>query len=81
LFILETSRISDPSLKLRNRCEASFFEAKKAHSFGLESCPLLAARTALIRMQRQQECKGIEDLVDKGAVTPFLVRQANEVRL
>ena len=41
---------------------------------------LLAARTALIRMQREQECSKIKDLVDKGKITQLLWGQADEVR-
>ncbi len=71
----------EPAPEIPEPVRGILFEAKKAHSVGLETCSLLGARTALIRMQRQQECKGIDDLVAKGVITPFLARQANEVRL
>jgi len=70
-----------PAPEIPEPVRGVLFEAKKAHAVGLQTCSLLAARTALIRMQRQQKCKGLDDLVAKGVITPFLARQANEVRL
>ena len=58
----------------------AFVDAKKAHAAGAEMAALLAARTALIRMQREQECSKIKDLVDKGKITQLLWGQADEVR-
>ncbi len=56
-------------------------EAKTAHAVGAETAALLAARTALIRLQRHEECSKINGLVEKGMITKFLADQANEVRL
>lgn len=56
-------------------------EAKRAHAVGAETAALLTARTALIRLQRDQKCKGIDDLVDRGVITRRLAEQAHEVRL
>ncbi len=56
-------------------------DAKKAHSVGAETAALLAARTALVRMQRQQKTSKLDDLIAKGVITPVLAGQAHEVRL
>ena len=60
---------------------AVFIEAKKAHAVGAETAALLAARTALIRTQREQDVSSIKELADAGKITPLLYRQADEVRL
>lgn len=56
-------------------------EAKKAHLSNLETASLLAARTALIRMLREQSSTGIDDLAERGVITQFLAKQAHEIRL
>ncbi|MGA7871013.1 MAG: DUF4145 domain-containing protein [Candidatus Binatus sp.] len=56
-------------------------EAKKAHGVSAETAALLAARTALVRMQRQQKISKIDDLIEQGVITPVLAGQAHEVRL
>ncbi len=57
------------------------FEAKQVHTMGAETASLLAARTALIRMQREQQCNGIDELATRGVITRFLADQAHEIRL
>jgi hypothetical protein len=59
----------------------AFLEAKRAHAAGLDIASLLAARTAMLRMQREQKCEGIDDLAGKGVITRFLAQQAHEIRL
>jgi hypothetical protein len=59
----------------------AFLEAKRAHAEELDIASLLAARTALTRMQREQNCEGIDDLAEKGVITRFLAQQAHEIRL
>jgi predicted nucleic-acid-binding Zn-ribbon protein len=73
----------DPAVpkELPENIRRALFEAKKAHAIRLETASLLAARTALIRMQRHQECKGIDELASKGVITRFLAAQAHEIRL
>jgi hypothetical protein len=56
-------------------------EAKKGHAIGAETAALLAARTALIRMLRDQGCSSFKELVDKHKLTPLLYGQADEIRL
>jgi hypothetical protein len=56
-------------------------DAKKVHSVGADIAALLAARTALIRFQRQQKISKRDELIQKGVVTPVLAGQAHEVRL
>ena len=56
-------------------------DAQKAHSIGAELAALMAARTALIRLQREQEVQSIKELVDAGKLTATLYAQADEVRL
>jgi hypothetical protein len=58
-----------------------FLEAKRAHAIGAETVSLLGARTALIRMQLERKCKGIDDLAEKGVITRLLANQAYEIRL
>ncbi len=55
-------------------------DSRKAHSVGAEIAALLAARTALIRMQREQEVTSLKGLVEAGKLTNVLYRQADEVR-
>jgi hypothetical protein len=57
-----------------------FIEALKAHAVGAETAALLAARTSLIRMQREQKISRISDLVDNGKITKLIWGQADEVR-
>jgi len=56
-------------------------EAKIAHAVRAETAALLAARTALIRMQRDLKCTRIDELVSRGTITPGLAQQAHEIRL
>ena len=56
-------------------------DAKKAHAVGAELASLLAARTAVIRVQREQNVSKIQELVSSGKLTEVLYRQADEVRL
>jgi hypothetical protein len=71
----------EPAPEIPETVRRVLLEARKAHVNGLEVCSILAARTALIRMQRQQKCQGIDDLATKGAITQFLAKQAHEIRL
>lgn len=58
-----------------------FIEAQKAYAVGAETASLLAARTALIRMLRDQSCSSFIELRDNGKLTQLLYEQANEIRL
>jgi len=40
----------EPAPEILEAVRGVFFEAKKTHAIGLETCSLLRARTALIRM-------------------------------
>ncbi len=42
---------------------------------------MLAARTALIRMQGERQVKNLKDLVAQGKLSPSLYQQADEVGL
>ncbi|MGA9723124.1 MAG: hypothetical protein WBQ86_11760 [Candidatus Binatus sp.] len=55
--------------------------AKQAHSVGAELAALLAARTALTRLQREQSASSLKELADSGKITRVLYAQADEVRL
>ena len=59
----------------------ALIEAKTAHAVRADIASLLAARTALIRMQRREKCSKINELADQGKITRLLADQANEVRL
>jgi len=72
-------RVSAPS-EIPDDIRRVFLEAKMAHAVGAETAALLAARTALIRMQREQE-SNINKLADDGKITRLLAHQANELRL
>jgi hypothetical protein len=56
-------------------------EAKKAHAVGSETAALLVARTALLRMLREQKVSRFKDLAENGTITAFVAGQADEVRL
>lgn len=72
-------RISAPS-EMPDDIRRVFLEAKMAHAAGAETAAILAARTALIRMQREQE-SNIDKLAEDRKITRLLAHQANELRL
>lgn len=90
-FIAETvsgrTRVVHPiahkpvSRQIPESIRKAFEDALLAHSAGAEIASVLAARTALIRMQREQNCSRINDLVTGGKITALLSHQANEIRL
>jgi hypothetical protein len=55
--------------------------AKQAHAVGAELAALLAARTALTRLQREQSSASLKELSESGKITQILYAQADEVRL
>jgi hypothetical protein len=55
--------------------------AKQAHAVGAELAALLAARTALTRLQREQSSTSLKELSESGKITRILYAQADEVRL
>lgn len=59
----------------------AFQDAKVAHEAGAEIAAVMAARTAIIRMQRDQKCSSLKELVERGTLSRFLAYQADEVRL
>lgn len=90
-FVGEKELLSDdrPVWPLPNATAASeipsevrepFIEAMKAHAVGAETAALLAARTSLIRMQREQKISKLKDLVENGKITSLLWAQTDEVR-
>ena len=46
----------------------AFIEAKQAHAIGADTVALLGARTALIRMQRDQKCAKLNNLAEQGRI-------------
>ena len=56
-------------------------DAKKSHAIGAELASLLAARTALVRLQRDENVSSLRELVAAGKLSEVLYRQADEVRL
>jgi hypothetical protein len=73
-------RVAAP-LEIPEQVRQPYIEAMKAHAVGAETAALLAARTALIRMQREQKIAQIKDLVDAGKITGLVWAQADEVRM
>ena len=59
----------------------ALIDAKLAHAIGADTAAVLGARTALFRMQREQKCSRLNDLVEQGKISKLLAGQANEVRL
>jgi hypothetical protein len=55
--------------------------AKQAHAVGAELAALLAARTALTRLQREQSSASLKELFESGKITRILYGQADELRL
>jgi len=49
-------------------------EARKAHANGADITALLATRTALIRMLRDQDAGNLKDLVEPRKITELLYR-------
>jgi len=61
--------------------KSEFEEAHLCFAIGAHRGCLLVCRTALIDMQRQQGVSGLNELKDKGIISPFLYRQTQEIRL
>ncbi len=78
--VLPLASVSSPP-EIPENIRRMVVEAKSAHAVAADTAALLAARTALIRLQRHENCSKINDLVEKGIITKFLANQANEVRL
>jgi len=67
--------------EIHPRIKSLFEEAHLCFAVGAYRGCLLLCRMALEDMQREQGVSGLNELMDKGIISPLLYRQAQEVRL
>lgn len=67
--------------ELPRQIQIALIDAKKAHAVEADIAALLAARTTIVRMQRDLHVASLKELRENGRITEVLYRQADEVRL
>ena len=72
--------ILPPPSDIPEKVKEAYEDARRAHAVGANLGALLAARTALIRLQRDKGVSNFKDLVDKQIITPALYG-VDQVRL
>ena len=64
-----------------SKVRAAMIDAKQCHSVNANLGALLAARTAIIRLQRQLEISSLKELFESGMISQMLYEQSDQVRL
>ena len=59
----------------------AYEDARRAHAAGANIAALMAARTALIRFQRDKEASNFKELVDRQIITPAIYGGVDQLRL
>ena len=64
-----------------DKVKEAYEGARLAHAAGANIAALMAARTALIRFQRDQEVENFKELVEKQVITPAIYGGVDQLRL
>ena len=64
-----------------DKVKEAYEDARRAHAAGAKIAALMAARTALIRFQRDKEVENFKELVEKQIITPAIYGGVDQLRL
>ena len=63
------------------KVKEAYEDARLAHAAGANIGALMAARTALVRLQRDKQVKNLKELVDQQVITPSFYKGVDQLRL